>query len=661
MAGGLMQVVTFGTQDLTLTGNPQITFFNIIYRRYTNFGKKFIQLSFDNTTNFNSDLYIKIPKNNGDLISKTILKIKLPKIDLTYLNNKLSQFIKINDNNTSNYLANGEQYYQYCITFINKLKNIIRVFFAKYDIIGTSLSYIDDLKIYIQDYFNIDQYSQFFLSIEFFFGANTEIKNYNVDLYTNASLFKIQSNIMVYIYEQFNYQTLSYDGFKFAIEQNIAILDELNKILYDKLFNNLTTQSKIKFCWVNKIATYLINSIDFYIGSNKIYSLSDTYINNYAELYYKNNELYDSLIGNNSIINIFSETIDSTTLYLPIPFWNYSNYGLAFPLISLQYNDIQIRINTKKFIDCIRINYDQSSFNTNLNNEIINMITNNIGGIIGSSLDMSIIMEYIYLDSVERSKFARSAHEYLIEQVQEIEFNKISQSNSFLNLEIFHCCKDMFWFLQKQPTQNDIFNNDPNVFFYTYSRKFVNLNSNVKFFLNYVEMLYVAFIPFDSQTFYNGTYVIKDNVKYIEKLEIALKYYSNKYAFPSVNKNMNVIATESKFTLNSTQLFNQSWTFFNYLHPYCYYNSTPQMGLNVYSFCLKPTEFQPTGSCNMSRISYIGLNVIIADKPIDIFENLFTEPILGTTDIFKLTFQTRNFNVLRLIGGIGATAYTYNY
>ena len=45
MGGGLMQITTYGTQDLTLTGNPEITFFNIIYRRYTNFGIKNINLS----------------------------------------------------------------------------------------------------------------------------------------------------------------------------------------------------------------------------------------------------------------------------------------------------------------------------------------------------------------------------------------------------------------------------------------------------------------------------------------------------------------------------------------------------------------------------------------------------------------------------------------
>ena len=37
MGGGLMQLVAMGAQDVYLTGDPQITFWKIVYRRYTNF------------------------------------------------------------------------------------------------------------------------------------------------------------------------------------------------------------------------------------------------------------------------------------------------------------------------------------------------------------------------------------------------------------------------------------------------------------------------------------------------------------------------------------------------------------------------------------------------------------------------------------------------
>ena len=39
MGGGLIQLVAIGAQDVVLTGDPQITFFKTVYRRYTNFSK----------------------------------------------------------------------------------------------------------------------------------------------------------------------------------------------------------------------------------------------------------------------------------------------------------------------------------------------------------------------------------------------------------------------------------------------------------------------------------------------------------------------------------------------------------------------------------------------------------------------------------------------
>ena len=45
MGGGLMQLVAYGAQDIYLTGNPQITFFKVVYRRHTNFAMEAIRQS----------------------------------------------------------------------------------------------------------------------------------------------------------------------------------------------------------------------------------------------------------------------------------------------------------------------------------------------------------------------------------------------------------------------------------------------------------------------------------------------------------------------------------------------------------------------------------------------------------------------------------------
>ena len=43
MGGGLMQLVAYGAQDIYLTGNPQITFFKVVYKRHTNFAMELVQ------------------------------------------------------------------------------------------------------------------------------------------------------------------------------------------------------------------------------------------------------------------------------------------------------------------------------------------------------------------------------------------------------------------------------------------------------------------------------------------------------------------------------------------------------------------------------------------------------------------------------------------
>jgi hypothetical protein len=49
MGGGLMQLVAYGAQDIYLTGNPQITFFKVVYRRHTNFSMEAIEQTWNGT------------------------------------------------------------------------------------------------------------------------------------------------------------------------------------------------------------------------------------------------------------------------------------------------------------------------------------------------------------------------------------------------------------------------------------------------------------------------------------------------------------------------------------------------------------------------------------------------------------------------------------
>lgn len=77
MPGGLMQLVAYGHQDIYLSGNPQITFFKVVYRRHTNFSIEAVEQVFESTADFGKKVSCKISRI-GDLMSKVYLQITLP-------------------------------------------------------------------------------------------------------------------------------------------------------------------------------------------------------------------------------------------------------------------------------------------------------------------------------------------------------------------------------------------------------------------------------------------------------------------------------------------------------------------------------------------------------------------------------------------------------
>ena len=69
MGGGLMQLVAYGAQDIYLTGNPQITFFKVVYRRHTNFAMEAVEQTLEGTGDFGNKVTATISRN-GDLVGR---------------------------------------------------------------------------------------------------------------------------------------------------------------------------------------------------------------------------------------------------------------------------------------------------------------------------------------------------------------------------------------------------------------------------------------------------------------------------------------------------------------------------------------------------------------------------------------------------------------
>ena len=80
MGGGLMQLVAYGAQDVYLTGNPQITFWKVTYRRHTNFAMESIEQTFNGQADFGRRVQCTISRN-GDLAYRTYLQVTLPEIN----------------------------------------------------------------------------------------------------------------------------------------------------------------------------------------------------------------------------------------------------------------------------------------------------------------------------------------------------------------------------------------------------------------------------------------------------------------------------------------------------------------------------------------------------------------------------------------------------
>jgi len=114
-----------------------------------------------------------------------------------------------------------------------------------------------------------------------------------------------------------------------------------------------------------------------------------------------------------------------TDLYIPLEFWFCRNPGLALPLIALQYHEVKINIEFRALSEIVTT------------------------GVSASLSAASLYVDYIYLDTDERRRFAQVSHEYLIEQVQFTGDESVSSISNKIKLNFNHPCKELVWVVQK--------------------------------------------------------------------------------------------------------------------------------------------------------------------------------------------------------------------
>jgi hypothetical protein len=342
----------------------------------------------------------------------------------------------------------------------------------------------------------------------------------------------------------------------------------------------------------------LINNVEIEIGGQKIdkhYS-HWLYIWNELALPKSKRDGYNKMVGmsGNSVNNTTSGELSGKTLYIPLEFWFCRNVGLALPLIALQYHEVKLNIQFETGDNCAGNTSDKP------------------GGSATPFPTATLWVDYIFLDTDERRRFAQLSHEYLIEQLQFTgsEMVPVATSGGKINpkLTFNHPCKELVWFIKKNGATPHINNN--NWFNYTgYSAAAGNIS-----------------LPF----VYNSATKSADSLRDIPNLNV-------------LTTNM---VKKAKLTLNGNERFSErTGSYFNLVQPYQHHENIPtNAGINVYSFALKPEEHQPSGTLNMSRIDTATLNIEYGG--------------VASAETAFLNVYAVNYNVLRILSGMGGLAYS---
>jgi len=199
-----------------------------------------------------------------------------------------------------------------------------------------------------------------------------------------------------------------------------------------------------KAAWVRRVGHALVRNVELTIGGSQI----DKHWGSWMDLWYELTHTQEQERGYNKMIGDVPEltelrslatssqtvpVVPAYTLYIPLQFWFCRNTGLALPLIALQYHEVRLNIELEQAANLLV----QSGYTA-------------LSGVSSLSLgSCGLMVDYIYLDSEERRRFAQVGHEYLIEQLQyngeETLVANGTTCNAKHKLEFNHPSKELVW------------------------------------------------------------------------------------------------------------------------------------------------------------------------------------------------------------------------
>ena len=336
--------------------------------------------------------------------------------------------------------------------------------------------------------------------------------------------------------------------------------------------------------------------------------------------------------------------LPETTLYVPLQFWYCRNPGLALPLIALQYHEVKINLDLRPIEECLFATTDGTTKDTNAYNK--------------SLVAASLYVDYVFLDTDERRRMAQNPHEYLIEQLQFTGDESVGSSSNKIKLNFNHPCKELVWVVQP----------DANV---QYCDNFANMDTNKVYGaqpFNYTDDLdalpntMLAFGTDDSLASTNfldsadslfNNWQASAGAEDTANVDSGAVYVSDAGSFVLGEDALNMHCwgenpvVTAKLQLNGQDRFSErEGSYFDLVQPYQSHTRSPDTGINVYSFALRPEEHQPSGTCNFSRIDNATLQLVVSNATV------------SGENTAKVRVYATNYNVLRVMSGMGGLAYS---
>lgn len=380
--------------------------------------------------------------------------------------------------------------------------------------------------------------------------------------------------------------------------------------------------TKYGFRWLNWPGHALIKTVEFEIGGQRLDKHYAAWLHIWHELTQTAGHAigYANMVGNTPDLTEVTSveyggdeaTVPSRVLYIPLQFFWNTNAGLALPLIALQYHEVKINFELEELRNLCWVGKS-----TKTGGEWSAWSNQDISSVkFGNPTSASLFIDYCYLDTDERRRFAQLSHEYLISQLQYSGDESISGVTNKIKLALNHPVKELIWVVQPDDNVDDA----------------ATAAVGGKQWFNFTDALDTSIAKNSLFSWSPGSGGGAD-------------YLSLRNSVSGDNP-----VKSAKLQLNGhDRMSERDGRYYNLVQPYQHHTNVPSMGINVYSFALKPEEHQPSGTVNMSRIDNATLMLTLTDN---------TVRHNGVARNAKVKVFAVNYNVLRIMSGMGGLAYS---